>query len=212
VAIVVPPGITILYGPSGAGKSTTLAIAAGLLRPDEGRVALGDRVWFDARRGELVPAHRRRVALVFQSLALFPHLSSLENVAYGVSRSLSAQERRARASAALEKMRAGHLADRPPRSLSGGEAQRVALARALAMDPSVLLLDEPFAALDPGLRAELEAELRAEIARLAVPVLWVTHLPREALSLGNHLVLLRGGSVAGAGAPSSLVGSEEPTS
>src|SRR5215472_12958575 len=147
VSFDVSPGITILFGPSGSGKSTTLRAIAGLLTPQAGRIALGEDVWFDHDGGIHRPAHRRRVAFVFQSLALFPHLTAIGNVAYGMHE-LAGAERRERARRLLAKLKAEHLADRKPSTYSGGEAQRVALARALAISPSVLLLDEPFSALD----------------------------------------------------------------
>src|SRR5689334_19417535 len=137
----VPPGITIFFGPSGSGKSTTLAAIAGLLQPSGGRIALGDEVWFDAERGIDIPIHRRGVAFVFQSLALFPHLTAVGNVEYGMSRDLPRDERRARAITMLERWKVGHLAGRRPPTFSGGEAQRVALARAFAMRPRIVLLD-----------------------------------------------------------------------
>ena len=143
----VPPGVTVLFGPSGAGKSRTLACIAGLVRPDRGLIALGDAVWFDGERGAHLPIHERRVGFLFQSLALFPHMTGAENVAYGIGREVPRHERRAQALAMLRKMHVGELADRVPRTFSGGEAQRVALARAFAMRPRVVLLDEPFSAL-----------------------------------------------------------------
>src|SRR5438128_8630797 len=132
-----PPGITVLFGPSGAGKSTTLAAIAGLIRPQKGRIALGDEVWFDEQHDK--PVHKRGAAFVFQSLALFPHMTALDNVVYGIDRKLP--DRRARAQTMLERMHVAHLADRKPRTFSGGEAQRVALARAFAVRPRIVLLD-----------------------------------------------------------------------
>ncbi|MFH0902057.1 MAG: ATP-binding cassette domain-containing protein, partial [Pseudomonadota bacterium] len=128
----VGPGITVLFGPSGAGKSTCLLAVAGLLRPSRGRVVLGRTALFDAEKGIDMPPHRRRVALVFQSLALFPHMTAVENVAFGLPDRTARGERRRLAAVWLERMRVGHLANRRPATFSGGEAQRVALARALA--------------------------------------------------------------------------------
>jgi molybdate transport system ATP-binding protein len=144
VSFEVPPGITILFGPSGSGKSTTLAVLSGLLRPSSGRVALGEEVWFDADRRIHLPPHRRGVSIVFQSLALFPHLTAAANVEYGIDRKLPASARMQRARDMLARMKVGQLADRKPSTFSGGEAQRVALARAFARPPRVLLLDEAF--------------------------------------------------------------------
>lgn len=196
VAFEVPPGVTVLFGPSGAGKSRTLGCIAGIVRPDRGRVALGADVWFDARTSEELPIHLRRVAYVFQSLALFPHMTAAENVAFGISgRGLARAEKRARAIAMLERMRVPHLADRRPRTFSGGEAQRVALARAFAMDPRVLLLDEPFSALDSGVKRELLDEVSAWLERARVPAILVTHQPEEARTLGDRVVFLEAGRV-----------------
>jgi len=151
------PGLSVLFGPSGSGKTTILSAFAGLLRPDSGRVALGEQVLFDAPAGVDLPPNERRIALVFQSLALFPHLDALANVAYGVPRELSKVERSRRAASWLSRMRVEHLSRRYPNSFSGGEAQRVALARALASEPRALLLDEPFSSLDQGLASELRS-------------------------------------------------------
>lgn len=189
----VPPGVTALCGPSGSGKSSCLAAIAGLLRPDRGRVALGDLVLFDASRGVDVPVHRRGVGLVFQSLALFPHMSAEDNVAYGIPRAASRAARRARARAWLSRMRVAHVADRRPATLSGGEAQRVALARALAAEPRVLLLDEPFSALDDALREQLRGELTSLVDELALPTLLVTHDLRDANAMARRVLRLHEG-------------------
>ncbi len=195
VAFEVPPGVTVLFGPSGAGKSRTLGCIAGIVRPDRGLIALGDDVWFDDANKRELPIHQRRVAYVFQSLALFPHLTAADNVAYGVARSVLAADRRARAHDMLKRMRVGHLADRKPATFSGGEAQRVALARAFAMQPRVLLLDEPFSALDADVKRELLAEVGEWLAREAVPAILVTHLEEEAAALGDRVVLMDSGKV-----------------
>lgn len=196
VAFDVPPGVTVLFGPSGAGKSRTLACIAGLLRPHRGRVALGEDVWFDAERGEERPIHERRVAYVFQSLALFPHMTAVENVAYGISRDVPAEERRRLALEMLGKMHVPKLADRKPRTFSGGEAQRVALARAFAMKPRAVLLDEPFSALDAAVKAELLREVGEQLAKERVPTLLVTHQPEDAEILGERVVFLEKGRVS----------------
>jgi molybdate transport system ATP-binding protein len=195
VAFQAPPGITVLFGPSGSGKSTTLAAIAGLSRPAAGRIRLGAETWFDRAERVDVPPWRRGVSLVFQSLALFPHLTALENAAYGIDRSVPRAERRRRASALLERMKVAHLADRKPASFSGGEAQRVALARAVARAPRLLLLDEAFSALDRELRIELSADLRRLVDELGIPAILVTHHRMEARALADRLVLLAGGRV-----------------
>lgn len=187
----VPPGVTVLFGPSGAGKSRSLGCIAGIFTPESGRIALGDEVWFE--NGRSVPIHERHVAYVFQSLALFPHLTAIENVAYGISG--TKEERHARAKEMLSKMHVPQLADRKPRTFSGGEAQRVALARAFAMKPRVVLLDEPFSALDFGVKAELLREVGEELAKERVPAILVTHQPEDAEVLGDRVVFLEKGRV-----------------
>jgi molybdate transport system ATP-binding protein len=197
VAFEVPPGVTVLFGPSGAGKSRTLGCIAGLVEPDRGRIALGDDVWFDAEHRQALAIHRRRVAYVFQSLALFPHMTAAENVAYGVSREQPSEERRARAREMLARMHVPGLADRLPRTFSGGEAQRVALARAFAMQPRVVLLDEPFSALDAGVKTELLREVAAQLGDQKIPTILVTHQPEDAEILGERVVFLEKGRVVG---------------
>jgi molybdate transport system ATP-binding protein len=194
-----PPGVTVLFGPSGSGKSTTLAAIAGLTKPDAGRVALGDTVWFDAERGIDVPPEQRQVSLVFQSLALFPHMTALANVEYGIARAVPAAERRKRAQAMLERMRVSHVSGRRPRTLSGGEAQRVALARAFVREPKVVLLDEAFSALDRELRHALGADVRTLVAESGIPAIVVTHYRIEARAIGERAVTLRDGRVVAQG-------------
>ncbi len=202
VAFDVPPGITVLSGPSGAGKSTTLQAIAGLEEPKGGRVALAEEAWFDGTTR--VPIHARRVGYVFQSLALFPHMTARDNVAYGIPKGPSLKERTAHADAMLSRMKVGHLGDRKPRSLSGGEAQRVALARAFAMSPRVVLLDEPCSALDRALRREILLEIRAFAEELAVPFLLVTHHRDDARLVADRLVLLDEGRVSAVGTVEEL--------
>jgi molybdate transport system ATP-binding protein len=195
VAFALAPGITALSGPSGVGKSTTLALIAGLRRPSRGRIVLGTEVLTDVDARIDVPPHRRGIALVFQSLALFPHLSALDNVAFGLPRPLRGRARHAEAARWLERMQAGHLAARRPLTYSGGEAQRVALARAFASRPRVLLLDEPFSALDPTLRGELAALVRALVDELALPALLVTHDRDDAVHLADRRLTLVDGQL-----------------
>jgi molybdate transport system ATP-binding protein len=162
-------------------------------------------VLFDARTGLDCPPHRRRVALLFQSLALFPHLDALGNVAYGVPDKVGKAEREQRAHAWLSRMRVAQLARRYPSSFSGGEAQRVALARALASEPRALLLDEPFSALDQGLVNELSTELVEHVNALSLPVVLVTHDRKLARALGREVTLLRAGRVERVGLASELL-------
>jgi molybdate transport system ATP-binding protein len=205
VAFEAPPGVTILFGPSGSGKSTTLAAIAGLVRPDAGRIALGSNVWFDSDARIDAAVHARHIAFVFQSLALFPHMTAVHNVTYGMDRGLAVGERRQRAMALLERLHVGHLADRKPETFSGGEAQRVALARAFATQPSAVLLDEPFSALDRNLREDLIADVRGFVRDLGVPLVHVTHQKDEARALGEGVVLLESGRVRSVGGIELLV-------
>jgi molybdate transport system ATP-binding protein len=205
LAFEAAPGITILFGPSGCGKSTTLAAIAGLLRPDAGRIALGDDVWFDSERGIDKPAHERGVAFVFQSLALFPHMTAVKNVVYGMDRALPSPEKRARAEALLSRLKVGHLADRRPAGFSGGEAQRVALARAFAMSPRIALFDEPFSAMDRQLRKDLVDDVRNFVSELAIPLVHVTHQRNEARALGDRVILLEAGRVTREGTARDLL-------
>jgi molybdate transport system ATP-binding protein len=209
VAFEAPPGVTVLFGPSGSGKSSTLAAIAGLLKPSRGRVVLGETPWFDSERGIDVPPEARRLSLVFQTLALFPHLTAEDNVEYGIDRAVPRQERRRRARDMLERMRVAHVTGRLPRTFSGGEAQRVALARAFARAPRVVLLDEAFSALDRDLRYALGADVRALVSELAIPTIVVTHHRQEARTLGERAVTLRDGRVDGKGAVRDVVPAPE---
>jgi molybdate transport system ATP-binding protein len=195
VDLVFGAGITAVMGDSGAGKTTLLSSIAGLVRPNAGRIELNGETLFDADRGSFVPAHRRRISLVFQSLALFPHLRVWENVAYGVRRAPK-KIRRERALEWLERAQVRHVADRLPETLSGGEGQRVALARALAAEPRLLLLDEPFSAMDAELRTELGTALLELVRAAGVPAVLVTHDERDAERLAEHIIQLEFGRVA----------------
>jgi molybdate transport system ATP-binding protein len=199
-----PPGITCVMGPSGSGKSTVLAIVAGLAMPDHGRVALGDAVWLDRDRDVAVPVHQRRLAYVFQGLALFPHMTALRNVEYGMAH-VARPERELRARKLLERVGVGHLASRKPRTFSGGEAQRVALARALAREPKLVLLDEPYSALDRELRAQLIGLERDLAAELGVPIVHVTHSLAEARALADQVVRMEKGKVVARGSAEEVL-------
>lgn len=187
-----------LAGPSGAGKTSVLRIAAGIVRPDEGRVTCGDEVWLDTRRAINVAPEHRRCGYVFQDYALFGHLRAWQNVAYPL-RGLGRRERRARAHALLERFGVGHLADARPRTLSGGERQRVAVARALAREPRALLLDEPLSALDAEARLAVRRTLRRHLGTFAGPCLLVTHDPVEAAALADRLLVVEAGRVVQTG-------------
>ena len=198
-----PPGITCLMGPSGSGKSSILAAVAGLL-PSDGRIALGDTVWLDRKQGIDVAVDARELAYVFQGLALFPHMTGLGNVMYGMHH-LERAARPGKARSLLDELGVGHLADRRPRTFSGGEAQRVALARALGRSPRLILLDEPFSALDRELRAQLCKLVRELIGQLGVPAIHVTHSVAEARQLADRVILLERGKVVATGAPGDVL-------
>jgi molybdate transport system ATP-binding protein len=198
------PGFTILFGPSGAGKTTLLDCVAGLAEPDAGRISIGDRVLFDAAQRINVPVSKRRVGYVFQSLALFPHLTVEQNIQFGFPH-LTPAERASRTSAILEAFRIPHLARRYPREISGGEQQRTALARTLVTDPSVLLLDEPLAALDAVTKAKIIDDLRIWNPAHRIPILYVTHSREEVFALGENLLVLDAGKIVAQGTPHEVV-------
>jgi molybdate transport system ATP-binding protein len=198
------PGITILFGPSGAGKTTLLDCIAGLTAPDAGRIAVGERVFFDPARGVNVPVQHRRIGYVFQDLALFPHLSVEKNIAYGLS-GLDASERRRRSEAILESFSISHLRHQRPAEISGGERQRVALARALVTDPCVLLLDEPLAALDAPTKSKIIDDLRGWNQARRIPIVYVTHSRDEVFALGESVLVLENGRIATRGTPHKVM-------
>lgn len=187
---IAPGEVVCLVGPSGCGKTTALRIAAGLERPSAGEVHVGRRrvVGPDAN----VPPEKRGVGLVFQDGALFPHLTVIENVAFGLSVGTPGEKRR-RAGEMLELIGLSDTADRRPTTLSGGQQQRVALARALAPAPAVMLLDEPFAALDAGLRAQLREDALAILRAADAPTLFVTHDGEEAMVSADRIAVMRAG-------------------
>lgn len=187
-------GITVLFGPSGSGKSTLVRCVAGLEQPLRGTIRFAGETWCDADRALFVPPQRRRLGYVFQEAALFPHLTVRGNTEYGLGR-LSAAERATRVSDLFELLDLEALASRYPRQLSGGEAQRVALARALAPKPRLLLLDEPFAALDTPTRTRLRRLFRATVEHLRIASIVVTHDRTEAMALGDQLIVLAAGRI-----------------
>jgi molybdate transport system permease protein len=191
-------GAVGILGPSGAGKTMTLRMVAGVAEPDGGRIALNGRVLFDSATGENVRPARRRIGIVFQDYALFPHMTVEENVGFGLS-GLTEAERRVQVARHLERMHIAELAGRMPGEISGGQRQRVALARCMAMEPDALLLDEPFAALDPHLRRRTEEQLRETLAEYTGAVLFVTHDMEEAFRFCSELVVLDGGRVIASG-------------
>ena len=191
-------GAVGLLGASGAGKSMTLRMIAGIVAPDRGRIVLNGRVLYDSATGERVPAARRKIGVVFQDYALFPRMTVAENVGFGLS-SLAKTERKARVQKQLERMRIAELADRYPAEISGGQRQRVAIARSMAIEPDALLLDEPFAALDPHLRRQTEEQLRETLAGYNGAVIFVTHDMEEAFRFCSDLLVLDGGKVIASG-------------
>jgi len=201
-----PGRIVAVVGPNGAGKSTLLAVLAGLLAPDEGRVAVGDRVLTDTADGTAVRPERRSVGLLGQDPLVFPHLSALENVAFGPrSAGAPAHEARRAAGAWLAAVGLAELGARRPDALSGGQRQRVALARALAAEPDVLLLDEPFAQLDVRTAAELRDLVGEQVRSTQTAAVLVTHDVLDALTLADHVVVLHDGRVVEQGDVLSVV-------
>jgi molybdate transport system ATP-binding protein len=189
-------GTVALVGPSGAGKTSVLRAVTGLVKPASGSVALDDEVWFDAQRKIFRRPDERRVGLVFQEYALFPHMTVRENVAYGGRR---------RADEYLERFRISNLADAKPNELSGGERQRVALARALARDPGVLLLDEPLSALDAYTKVAVRGELQELLREFGLPTLLVTHDYEDAASLADQVGVMVDGKLRQLASPKEMV-------
>jgi spermidine/putrescine ABC transporter ATP-binding subunit len=185
-----------LLGPSGCGKTTLLKLAAGFLGPDSGTIAI------DGQRVNDVPTYKREIGMMFQNYALFPHMNVAENVAYGLkTRHVPRHERDRRVREALALVKLTGMEDRRPRNLSGGQQQRVALARALVINPTVLLLDEPFSALDKNLRASMQIELREIQRKLGLTTIFVTHDQSEALSLSDRMAVMSEGQIRQLGAP-----------
>lgn len=197
VSFDVADGETLaVLGPNGAGKSTILRCLLGLVPLDTGRIVLGDHVLDDTTNNLYVEPENRRVGAVFQDYLLFRHLSVIDNVAFGLrARGAKKESARLTARSHLERFEVEHLADRRPSQLSGGEAQRVALARALAVDPKVLLLDEPLAALDVTTRRTVRDELSLFLSAFGGPRLIVTHDPADARRLADRVLIVEHGSV-----------------
>ena len=187
-------GVAVLFGPSGAGKTLTLQCLAGLLRPDAGRIVADGRVLYDSAAGVNLPPQARRVGYVFQGYALFPHLTVAENVGFGL-RDRPRPARAGRVAEVIERLGLGGLEPRYPRELSGGQRQRVALGRALAIDPALLLLDEPLSALDAPLRRALRDELRQILSGWGTAAVLVTHDFTEAYRLADRIVVYENGRV-----------------
>jgi iron(III) transport system ATP-binding protein len=201
--------MTAVLGPSGCGKTTMLNLIAGFIEPDAGTIRFGDRLIADAAAGIAVPPNRRDLGMVFQSYALWPHLTIGENVAYGLKmRRVPRAEREQAARRALGRVRLDGLAGRYPHELSGGQQQRAALARALAYAPQILLFDEPLSNLDAQLREEMRAELKEIHRSVGVTALYVTHDQTEAMALADTIVVMSAGEILQVGTPRALY--EEP--
>lgn len=185
-----------LLGPSGCGKTTLLRCVAGFLRPDGGRIVC------DGERLDTLPAHKRDIGMVFQNYAIFPHLTVFENVAYGLrARRVPPADLRQRVTGALQLVQMEPLADRRPDQLSGGQQQRVALARAMAIQPRLLLMDEPLSNLDAKLRVEMRTEIRRLQRELGITTIYVTHDQEEALAISERLAVMNAGCVEQVGFP-----------
>jgi len=193
-------GVTVLFGSSGAGKTSILRAIAGIITPEQGRITLGGKVYFDSDAGISLPMQERKIGFVFQDHALFPHLTAEQNVLYG-ARAGSRHSARERVRDLLQTLGIQKTAPRYPRELSGGEQQRVALARALATDPLIMLLDEPLSAVDVATRSRLLEEISAIQHRSGIPFLYVTHNHSEAVRLGNTMIVIDEGKVVQEGSP-----------
>jgi iron(III) transport system ATP-binding protein len=201
--------VLTLLGPSGCGKSTTLRLVAGLEQPDAGEVWIGDRLVASAATGVMIPPEGRRVGLVFQSYAIWPHMTVAENIAYPLkARRIDRATIVDKVAKMVRVVKLDGLADRMPAELSGGQQQRVALARALVYEPDLLLLDEPLSNLDQALRKEMRSQLRALQSRLATTMLYVTHDQEEAMSLSSRVAVMNGGAIEQIGPPRLIY--EEP--
>jgi molybdate transport system ATP-binding protein len=198
------PGFTILFGASGSGKTTLLDCVAGLVTPDAGRIAVGERVLFDASTRTDVAVAKRGMGYVLQDLALFPHLTVGQNTEYGLAH-LPRPARQQRAAAMLQEFRIDHLSRQRPADISGGERQRVALARVLVTDPCVLLLDEPLAALDAATKAKILDDLRRWNQAHRIPILYVTHSREEVMALGEHVLVMEQGRILAQGTPHEVL-------
>jgi iron(III) transport system ATP-binding protein len=206
VSFIVMPGQQVtLLGPSGCGKTTTLRAIAGLERPSAGTIRIGGETMYSSARGIHVPADKRGLSMVFQSYAIWPHMTVFENVAYGLRvRRKSKTEIEEKVRAALDLVQMGAYAGRHASQLSGGQQQRVALARACAFSPAVLLFDEPLSTLDAKLRGDMRIELRELQHRLGVTSVYVTHDLEEALAMSDQIVVMRAGHIEQTGTPGEI--------
>ncbi|POX27567.1 lipase [Serratia marcescens] len=200
--------VVSLLGPSGSGKTTLLRAVAGLEKPSQGRIVIGNSAVYNGSARSEIPAEERNLGLVFQSYALWPHKTVFENVAYPLKlRKIASAEITQRVQAVLEQLGLGHLAKRHPHQLSGGQQQRVAIGRALVYNPPVILLDEPLSNLDAKLREEARVFLRELIIKLGLSALMVTHDQNEAMAISDRILLLNNGKIEQQGTPQEMYGS-----
>ncbi|MER5216633.1 ABC transporter ATP-binding protein [Streptomyces sp. NPDC002838] len=210
LSLEIEPGeFVVLLGPSGCGKTTTLRCLAGLETPDEGRISLGDQTVLDVRGKVNLPPNKRRIGMVFQSYALWPHMTVRRNIGYPLrTRRVAREQARGRIEEAAELVDCAALLDRYPAQLSGGQQQRVALARGLAAQPDLVLFDEPLSNLDARLRDQVRAQLHELHARLGFTAVFVTHDQSEALALGDRLAIMKAGRIEQLDTPERVF--EEP--
>src|SRR6201987_1414872 len=201
-------GLTALFGRSGAGKTSVINAIAGLIRPERGRIVVDGSVLVDTEHGVRVPIHRRRVGYVFQEGRLFPHLTVRQNLLFG-RWFRPPQERKIELETVLDLLGIGHLLQRRPGALSGGEKQRVAIGRALLASPRLLLMDEPLAALDEERKAEILPFIERLRDEADVPIIYVSHSLAEVSRLANSIVVLRSGRVAAVGDPAEVLSRSE---
>lgn len=207
VSFILERHIGVLFGPSGAGKTVTMRLIAGLLSPDQGHIRLGNKVLFSqAPEAIRVPPQKRRIGYVFQHHALFPHMTVLENIVYG-ARELPREQAKQEAHKLLQEFRLDGLESKYPKSISGGQKQRVAFARALIAKPDLLLLDEPFSALDNPTRIHMRECLAVFMRSLNIPVLLVTHDSEEAITMADRMFLYMNGRIVQQGQPNEILSS-----
>ena len=206
VDISIEGNIAVMLGPSGHGKTMMLNMIAGITRPDEGKISIGNTLFFDSSKGICVRMEKRNIGFVFQDYALFPHVSVFENVAYGLkARGLPAAEIQLRVMREMERLAISNLQNELPARLSAGQRQRVALARALVIDPCLLLMDEPLSALDMQLRSRVRSELKELLRQLEIPTIIVTHDVLDAIGLGGTVMVLEHGRIAQQGTYEDLL-------
>lgn len=197
---------TTLLGPSGCGKTTLLRMIAGLETPDRGILSIGSDTLYDGSRKRDVPAHKRGFGMVFQDFALWPHMTVFENVAFGLRTSRQTRNLKEAVMKALDKVQLAPMAERHPHQLSGGQQQRVAFARAVAVQPRLVLFDEPLSALDASLREEMRVEMLSLVRDLGLTALYVTHDQTEAMSMSDEIVVMQAGRVLQTGTPEQIYG------